>query len=148
MPGKVIRLVRRWLCLPLALAMAAGSAANADPGCESPGRHCCPPCFRWWQEGPPKLHFKCACPRPVCPPCQLEHWGYFETCWRAWPFPPDWSHCPTPPAAAHIEGMLPGMPYAAEPPQSSAPGATPGRAVPPGSELPAPRQVPSTRPGT
>ena len=23
----------------------------------------------------------------------LPHYGYYQTCWHPWPFPPDWSHC-------------------------------------------------------
>jgi hypothetical protein len=48
------------------------------------------------------LKFKKGCPRPVCDPCNLPHFGYFPTCWSPWPYPPDWSHCPYPVAAAML----------------------------------------------
>jgi len=57
-------------------------------------REKCPPPFVHCQEGPPRLKFKCACPKPVCDPCNLEHYGYYQTCWRPWSFPPDARHCP------------------------------------------------------
>jgi hypothetical protein len=141
MPRKVLRLVRRLLCLPLAFAMTAGPAAYADPGCQGPCH--CPPHYYWWQEGPPRIKIKRACPRPICPPCQLEHWGYYETCWRAWPFPPDWSHCPTPPAAAMIEGQVP-MPGAVplQMPRANGNGTAEQR-VNPEQQLPAPRRTPN-----
>lgn len=60
----------------------------------------CPPAYRHYQQGGPKLHWKKACPLPVCDPCNLPHFGYYQPCWRQWPFPPDYSHCPVPPAAA------------------------------------------------
>jgi len=73
----------------------------------------CPPPFIHCQEGPPNLKFKKACPRPVCDPCQLEHYGYYATCWHPWPFPPDWSHCPVPPPGA----IVPVPPCACLPPE-------------------------------
>jgi hypothetical protein len=60
-------------------------------------REKCPPYFIHCFEGPPKLKFKRGCPKPVCDPCHLEHFGYFRPCWQPWPYPPDWSHCPVPP---------------------------------------------------
>lgn len=77
-----------------------GAGGCSTGGCSSGqcGFHCqrfhCPPCFRHCMERPPKLHYSCGCPRPVCNPCNLPHYGYFQTCWRPWPFPEDWSHCP------------------------------------------------------
>jgi hypothetical protein len=46
------------------------------------------------------MRFHKGCPRPICDPCHLEHYGYYQTCWAPWPFPPDWSHCPVPPPGA------------------------------------------------
>src|SRR5262245_36824157 len=60
----------------------------------------CPPPYVHCSEGPPKLKFKHACPKPVCDPCTLPHYGYFQACWRPWLLPPDWSHCPVPPPGA------------------------------------------------
>jgi hypothetical protein len=71
----------------------------------------CPPCYIHCAEGAPKIKFKCGCPKPVCDPCSLEHYGYYRTCWQPWPFAPDWSHCPVPPpgalAAAQFPDVLP-----------------------------------------
>jgi hypothetical protein len=143
MPWKAIRIVRRLLCVPLALALAAGPVAYADPCCdECCQRSHCPPPFFHCMEGPPKIKYKCGCPRPVCPPCELQHWGYYETCWRAWPFPPDWSHCPTPPAAAQVPMPGPGVPVVGEPPRATLPGPGPAP-VSPGSQLPMPKRIPS-----
>jgi hypothetical protein len=65
-------------------------------------------------ERPPIICIKCGCPRPVCNPCGLPNFGYYQTCWVPWPLPPDWGHCPvTPPAASvQLAGPLaiPGVP--------------------------------------
>jgi hypothetical protein len=45
----------------------------------------CPPPYYHCQEAPPCIKFKHACPRPVCPPCDLDFFGYYPTCWRIWP---------------------------------------------------------------
>jgi hypothetical protein len=57
------------------------------------------------QDGPPKLKFKKMCPKPVCNPCCLLHYGYFATCWHPWPFPPDFSHCPYPHGVGSGHGL-------------------------------------------
>ena len=59
--------------------------------CGSCGKECCPPWYKHYFERAPKLCFKKACPKPICDPCSLEHYGYFQTCWAPYPFPPDWS---------------------------------------------------------
>jgi hypothetical protein len=56
----------------------------------------CPPPYCHRQEGPPRLKFKCVCPRPVCGPCDLQHFGYYPTCWSPYPWLPDYSCCPAP----------------------------------------------------
>lgn len=71
------------------------AAACTHPG---PKVHCPPPYYHVY-EGPPCLKFKKGCPRPVCDPCELPHFGYFQTCWSPWPYPPDWRHCPYPTAS-------------------------------------------------
>ena len=83
------------LVAPGGIAWGQGILGHGHDGCG--GKVPCPPPFIWYSEGPPRIKFKHACPRPVCNPCQVEHAGYFQTCWTPWPFPPDWSHCPTPP---------------------------------------------------
>src|SRR5207244_1046702 len=80
----------------------------------------CPPPYVHCQEGPPRLRFRCVCPRPVCGPCDLKHYGYYPTCWSPFPWPPDYSCCPAP--------MVPGV---------TPPGIAPG-AVGSVSKLPEP----------
>lgn len=113
LPGTAAGLALAWL-----LGMTAAAPAQVfNHGCKTcgscspvvPGR--CPPPFCHYQEGHPRIHIKCACPKPVCPPCDAPNWGYFQPCWRPWPWPPDWTHCPVAVPAA----MLPhGPPYQAE----------------------------------
>jgi hypothetical protein len=55
-----------------------------------------PPCIRW----------KCVCPKPVCDPCSLDHFGYYPTCWHNWPFPPDYSCCSQPTTGALADQLL------------------------------------------
>ncbi len=75
-------------------------SCGAAPSCAPPDCKNCPPWVVHYYEGPPRLKFKKACPRPVCDPCYLPHYGYYQTCWAPWPFPPDWSHCSAPPPGA------------------------------------------------
>jgi hypothetical protein len=100
------------LGLVLALGILAGAAAPAaragddGGGCAGGscgggpthfgllGCHCCKTHF--YCTRPPCIHWHSVCLNPVCCPCSLEHYGYWETCWHPWPFPPDWSHCPCP----------------------------------------------------
>jgi hypothetical protein len=67
--------------------------------------HKCPSPYGHCQEGPPRLRFKCGCPKPVCDPGSLEHYGYYQTCWRPWPFPSDMSHCPEVLPPVVVEGV-------------------------------------------
>jgi hypothetical protein len=158
------------LGLRAAPAQAQGCASCAAPtGCTTGGvcqQTHCPPHFHHCQERPPVICIHCGCPRPVCNPCSLPNFGYFQPCWTPWPLPPDWSHCPSPPPAAHVQlgtpAVVPGIPSAAllqKTPVSSdvplLPGAihpTPGGGgLPPGltpipeeSEgLPVPRPIPA-----
>jgi hypothetical protein len=106
------RSLRRYF-VSAALLLTLPAAASGQEGCASgcgvpagcaPACHSrpCPPPYRHIQEGPPRIRIKCGCPHPVCPPCELQHWGYFQTCWRPWPWPPNWSHCPQPNPAALV----------------------------------------------
>jgi hypothetical protein len=52
----------------------------------------CPPPYVHRTEQPPRIRFKCVCPKPVCPPCDEDFWGYYPTCWRRWPAP--YPNCP------------------------------------------------------
>ncbi len=130
-----------WSGVP-ALAQQGGCApcgvgyANCQGKC-GPGKPC-PPHFKWWVEGPPRICYKCACPRPVCDPCSLEHFGYYQTCWSPWPYPPDWSHCPTPPSGA----VLPPPPYPPYTPRTPRDPNYPQREYRDG-DLPAPTPAPA-----
>jgi hypothetical protein len=71
----------------------------------------------------------------VCDPCTLEHFGYYATCWAPWPYPPDWSHCPTPPPGA----VLPPPPY---PPYTPRTPQDYRRQAPGDHDMPAPMPAP------
>ncbi len=91
------------LALLAGLVLASfGRAQNCD--CQA---CCCPPYFKYYYEGAPKIKFKHGCPKPICDPCHLPHYGYYATCWQPWPFPPDWSHCPVPPPGALVQPIPP-----------------------------------------
>ncbi|MFO0877279.1 MAG: hypothetical protein U0840_07875 [Gemmataceae bacterium] len=140
-----------WLLLPgLAQAQQCSSCGTCGTGqaCSSNGyacKHPCPPHFKWWSEGPPRICFKCGCPRPVCDPCSLERFGYYQTCWQPWPYAPDWSHCPYPPSGT----MLPPPAYPPYSPKTHGGQGLPGRPIQPEPEspvLPSPRTTPAPAP--
>ncbi len=107
--------------------------------------HRCPPPYVHCQEGRPKIRIKCACPKPVCDPCNLEHFGYYPTCWHPWSYLPDWSRCPVaPPAMA----LVPGSPMVPTPEMIGPPSRRPGHTQP-GGLLPRPKKIDGkTSPGT
>lgn len=76
---------------------------------------------------PPHVKYKCVCPKKICPCCPLENFGYYPTCWHPWPFPPNYGHCPVPPAAAMAPMIVPG-------------GQTPLEQLPQPKMVPAPSQ--------
>jgi hypothetical protein len=78
------------LLLTPCFLLAPGNRASADQSWHCPKTVFCRP-------KPPCIKYKCVCPKPICPCCELENFGYYPTCWRAWPFPPNYSHCPVPP---------------------------------------------------
>src|SRR5207244_1215571 len=90
---------------------AGGGCAAGATAAGSCGGHClpihCPPALHHCQEGPPCIKFHCGCPRPVCCPCDQPNWGYFQTCWRPWPWPPNYSHCAVPGPQAFIPHGVP-----------------------------------------
>jgi hypothetical protein len=106
------------ICRPLGLLLAAGllagaaaPAARADDDCGAGcgatsaglfGFHC--PRLHFCCPRPPKICWHPVCLKPICCPGELEHYGYWQTCWHPWPFPPDWSHCPVPPSEVAIFG--------------------------------------------
>lgn len=139
------------------LAQAASAFANPLSGgcatCAAPTASCgptkieCPPFYKHYFEGPPKIKFKRGCPRPICDPCHLPHYGYFATCWGPWPFQEDWSHCPYPVAAQ----MLPPPavpPYAPRVPArlSDRAPTTPGTEAPKAPSAPMPPVIPEIPP--
>src|SRR2546429_206614 len=106
----------------------AASCLSCAPFCQS---HHCPPAFQYCYEGPPRIHFQRGCPRPVCNPCDLPHFGYFDTCWSPWPFPANWTHCPTPPPAAFVTLNNPVMLPAPSAPRMPSVIPQPGSVAPP-----------------
>ena len=92
------------MCAVAAVVLAARPMTHA--GWCLTCREKCPPPYIHCAEGPPCIKFKCACPKPVCDPCSLEHYGYYQTCWRPSSFQPDWSHCPVPAPAIVLENAL------------------------------------------
>lgn len=128
------------------MAGGAGCASCAPSLATTMGNKCCHTCcpkYHHCSEGPVHIHWHHGCPKPVCNPCDLPHWGYWQKCWSPWPWPPDWSHCPTPPPAAHVL-LNPATHYL--------PGAVPygngngQRPMPQEEEAPVPRQG-NGRPG-
>lgn len=123
-------------CLMLALTSSLVQAGSADGcGCScgcGPSHHC--PKTVFCVPKRPNLKFKRVCPKPVCNPCDLDNYGYYDTCWHPWPFPPNYSHCVLPPASALADGM----PLAGDPSLGAdgAPLAMPGMMTPPGSRVP------------
>jgi hypothetical protein len=161
----VAKLLRRFgISALFMLAVPAWSWAQTGEGCASGAcfgtpftgscgtccqTHHCPPAYQHCVEGAPCIHWQCGCPRPICNPCDLPHWGYFDKCWTPWPFPPNWTHCPTPPPAAFVT-LNPniGAPYMPQqqrlPTPAVAPGLNPGA---PGTDnLPQPQRYNQPRP--
>jgi hypothetical protein len=135
MVRNLVRSLRLWLA-PVALWMASAPVHAQDMfngwggagcgtcsltyGCQT---HHCPPALSHCQEGPPKIRVRCGCPKPICNPCTQPGWGYYETCWSPWPWPPNYGHCLTVPPAATIALSGPYNPNAPNAPYG--PGATP-----------------------
>src|SRR5262249_6046406 len=78
------------------IAGLAFAPAVAAQECERCGKAPCPPFYKHHYEGAPKIKFKRACPRPICNPCNLPHYGYFGSCWHPWPFPRNECACDLP----------------------------------------------------
>src|SRR5262245_34934694 len=95
------------LCLAAAAALVASRAQALPPeGFCCQHYHCPPPYYHCAERGPCICIHK-GCPKPVCNPCDLYQWGYYETCWRPWPYPPEWGHCPVQPYAATVPYCCP-----------------------------------------
>jgi hypothetical protein len=82
----------------VSLALMLAPCFVATPLCRAAVGEClhCPKTV-FCRPKPPRIKYKCVCPMPICPLCEIENFGYYPTCWRAWPFPPNYSHCPVPP---------------------------------------------------
>jgi hypothetical protein len=89
-------------CVSGGCAGGSCGAPGCTTGCTTCQRLGCPPPYRHCTEGPPCIRFLCGCPRPVCNPCEQQNWGYFQPCWRPWPWPHNWNHCAVPGPAAFI----------------------------------------------
>jgi hypothetical protein len=113
-----------------------GQSQCCEPGCKLWD---CPPCIKYCAEGGPRICVLCGCPKPICCPSDAPNWGYFQTCWRPYPWGPNWSHCyGVPPAATvvppplassnniHSMPLQPGAELPGQPslPRSAAPPAT------------------------
>lgn len=150
-----------WSALPAASfaqqfgAPVAASCNTCTTGCQ--WLHC-PPAFKYCYEGPPRIHWHCGCPHPICNPCDLPHFGYWETCWSPYPnFPPTYGYCITPPPAAYVNlnplvhPNLPRTPATLPPTGSFSPpiGVTPPTPSPmpnsPIEEFPQPRRFDNPR---
>jgi hypothetical protein len=68
---------------------------SAQPACLT---GVCAPSYRPVVDGPPRIDWKRGCSRPICNPCDLPQWGYFD-CWTPWPYAPNWTKDPPPPLA-------------------------------------------------
>src|SRR5262245_33244641 len=61
------------------------------------GEYLCCPKTVFYKPRTPRIKFKCVCPKPIGPCDGLENFGYYQTCWQPWPFPPNCPHGPVPP---------------------------------------------------
>jgi hypothetical protein len=130
MTRKVRSLAAHGLTLLVLLSIVPASLGqeNCQTCCPSTcNRWDCPPYFKYCQEGSPRICIQCGCPKPVCCPSDAPNWGYYQRCWRPWPWAPNWSHCYGVPPASQLV-----------PPLSFA-----GEAAHPSNQLPAPRVVPT-----
>ncbi len=97
MPSFHLRKSSRLLLVPLAVLLSGATLARADGPVSFMGHEFCCPTYYHCVPRPPCIHYKCVCPKPVCDPCNLDHYGYYPTCWRPWMEVTDYSHCPVPP---------------------------------------------------
>jgi hypothetical protein len=98
-PTRLLRSPAMWMAYVVLLSVQGG-VARADDGCAWCGLFhfgCSSPTITYTRTT--HFNYKCICPKPVCDPCNLEHYGYYPTCWHPWPFPQDYRHCQSPNAA-------------------------------------------------
>jgi len=93
------------LGLALGALLVLTPPSKAQEPCAANCGHCqkfhCPH-TKHCLEGAPRICFQCGCPKPICCPCDQPNFGYYQTCWTPWPYPPDWSHCPVQPPASAV----------------------------------------------
>lgn len=156
----VLALSSAWLLPARASAQVGFGAPCCDEGCgPSVAKHHCPHPIKHIYEAPPKIHFCHGCNKPICNPCNLPNWGYTQTCWTPWPWPPDWSHCPSVPPAATVmlnpqprQFHLGAPPAEPRPSTNGIPNGTPGDdaspptngVIPPGRQSMLPPMAPLT----
>ena len=131
---------RTLLGLALAIYAADSGVAQAQESCGTclACRSCCPifcPHYKHCAEGAPRICIMNGCPKPLCNPCTMPNWGYYQTCWSPWPWGPDWSHCPVPTPASQVfvPGQLVTPNYSPLPPTlpiSPTPSTVPNRLTP------------------
>src|SRR5262249_26532562 len=114
--ARIAKAVQASLATTILLAFAPLAFGEGWLSC----RQKCPPPYVHCQEGPPRLRFKCAWPKPVCDPCNLDHYGYYQTCWRPWSWPPDARHCPEPLPTVELQGISVAPPSPGLPPSARA----------------------------
>lgn len=90
----------------LLVGSSAVRAGDCD-SCETSWWERCPPYLTHLFEGPPKICFKQACPKPLCCPSNMEYYGYYPTCWHRWPWEIDVSRCQTPVDGIAVPSTLP-----------------------------------------
>lgn len=94
MPRMLRRMLKKMVnlaALPAAI-LGCASAAQAQHGCRDCGSgHC--PSHKHVAESGPRVRVQRGCPKAVCDPCNLPHWGYYATCWSRWPHAEDQAHC-------------------------------------------------------
>jgi hypothetical protein len=125
-----------WKVLGLAVALAFARPASVKAIDFSVG--CCQhfhcPHTNFCFEGAPHIHFHQGCAKPLINPCTQPNWGYYQTCWSPWPWPPEWNHCPVQPPASMV--FPPGGPIFESAPNRMLP-----RADEPAGDLPPPRNL-------
>lgn len=130
------------------ISVSSTSCAPCEQSCFTCQRTHCPPPLKHCLEGKPRIRYQHGCPKPICDPCNLPHFGYYQTCWRPWPFPADFNHCPVqgpqavvPPAQPRLPVNTPnnfengnlnrGIPFGAPPPPERLPPTpTPNNRIP------------------
>jgi hypothetical protein len=100
--ASVWRLTIASLTILLGAEMARGQngACNSGVCCDTCPTAChprpCPPPLRHQQEGPPRIHIRRGCPKPICCPTNLPHYGYYQVGWTKWSGPVNTGQCPPP----------------------------------------------------